>query len=172
MPKVGNTLPKWILPAVIGAAAGHVPPLCAEGWGPNLPQGSTLYGPSAAAAASPGLTGLGQGGLILDSQVVGQPREHSAGGRAALAGAGQVGALRVNAGYGFGAATGYVAIGSLRQQPGSDDSHTPVVGIGMRVSLNRALQLSGEILHHEGRSGHGASGSAGETLSLQAAFRF
>ncbi len=80
--------------------------------------------------------------------------------------------FRVNAGYSVGATTGYLIFGGSMPQSEASISVHPVVGLGMRVSLNRALQLSGEIIHHDLSGNDRSDGATGETLSVQAAFRF
>lgn len=165
MPQVATTFHNRILTAMIGAAAVLAAPLAAEEWRLGAP----LRAPEPAGAhpASPLPPAVGLRGLTVDSRVAGAPAELQSGGRGE-----QGGALRLNAGYAFGSATGYIALGSQRQHSAAGAGSAPVIGFGMRVSLNRALQLSGEILHHEGDGSQGAGGGRGETLSLQAAFRF
>ncbi|MFW8593173.1 hypothetical protein [Cribrihabitans neustonicus] len=80
--------------------------------------------------------------------------------------------LRARAGYDFGPALGYVTLGRVEADTRAGRSSGPVLGLGMRVSLNRALQLTGELLHHQAGPSSGSSASQGETLSLGAAFRF
>ncbi|MFW8636401.1 hypothetical protein [Cribrihabitans pelagius] len=80
--------------------------------------------------------------------------------------------LRARAGYDFGPALGYVTLGRVQAATGGGRSSGPVLGLGMRVSLNRALQLTGELLHHQAGPASGPAAPRGETLSLGAAFRF
>ncbi|WP_254604208.1 hypothetical protein [Leisingera sp. ANG59] len=80
--------------------------------------------------------------------------------------------LRLHAGYDFGPATGFVTVGGLRAENSGRSRHGTLFGFGMRVSLNRALQLTGELLHHEAGPRDGSGSPRGETLALGAAFRF
>lgn len=80
--------------------------------------------------------------------------------------------LRLNAGYTVGETTGYLTLGGLQAVAGNSHWFGPVVGLGMRVSLNHGVQLSGEILHHETAPNAGGSQGRSETLSVRAAFRF
>ncbi|MBY6138319.1 hypothetical protein KUV26_02615 [Leisingera daeponensis] len=80
--------------------------------------------------------------------------------------------LRLHAGYDFGPATGFVTVGGLQAEASSGRRHGSLFGFGMRVSLNRALQLTGEILHHEAGAKDGSVSLRGQTLAVSAAFRF
>ncbi|MEX0305101.1 MAG: hypothetical protein AB3N24_22010 [Leisingera sp.] len=80
--------------------------------------------------------------------------------------------LRLLAGYDFGPATGYVTLGRLQARSSGDRREGALLGLGMRVSLNRVLQVTGELLHHEAGPKTGGAGPRGETLSVSAAFRF
>lgn len=80
--------------------------------------------------------------------------------------------LRLHAGYDFGPATGVVTLGGLQAETATGKRNGALFGLGMRVSLNRALQLRGELLHHEAGPKDGSGRPRGETLSLTAAFRF
>ncbi|MEW2913613.1 hypothetical protein [Leisingera sp. JC11] len=80
--------------------------------------------------------------------------------------------LRLHAGYDFGPATGFVTLGGLQAEASGGRRRGPLFGFGMRVSLNRALQLTGEILHHEAGPKDGSASPRGETLAVSAAFRF
>ncbi|WP_264213590.1 hypothetical protein [Leisingera thetidis] len=80
--------------------------------------------------------------------------------------------LRLQAGYEFGQAAGFVTFGGVQAEAAGGARQGPVIGLGMRVSLNRALQLTGELLHHEAGPKDGSASPRGETLSLSAAFRF
>lgn len=80
--------------------------------------------------------------------------------------------LRLHAGYDFGPATGVVTLGGLQAETSNGKRQGALFGLGMRVSLNRALQLRGELLHHEAGPKDGSGRPRGETLSLTAAFRF
>lgn len=80
--------------------------------------------------------------------------------------------LRLQAGYEFGQTTGFVTVGGLQAEASSGRRLGPLFGLGMRVSLNRMLQVTGELLHHEAGPRDGGNGRTGETLSVSAAFRF
>ncbi len=80
--------------------------------------------------------------------------------------------LRLHAGYDFGPATGFVTVGGLQAEDSGRRRHGTLFGFGMRVSLNRALQLTGELLHHEAGPRDGSGSPRGETLAVSAAFRF
>lgn len=80
--------------------------------------------------------------------------------------------LRLHAGYDFGPATGVVTLGGLQAETSSGKREGTLFGLGMRASLNRALQLRGEVLHHEAGPRDGSGRPRGETLSISAAFRF
>lgn len=80
--------------------------------------------------------------------------------------------LRLSAVRTIGATTGYLTLGGLQAAADGEHWYSPVVGLGMRVSLNRGIQLSGEILHHETDVSTGGPNESGETLLVRAAFRF
>lgn len=80
--------------------------------------------------------------------------------------------LRLQAGYDFGPATGFVTLGGIQAEASSGRRHGSLFGFGMRVSLNRALQLTGELLHHEAGPKDGSASPRGDTLAVSAAFRF
>lgn len=80
--------------------------------------------------------------------------------------------LRLQAGYEFGQATGFVTVGGLQAEAAGGRRLGPLFGLGMRVSLNRMLQVTGELLHHEAGPRDGDVARSGETLSVSAAFRF
>ena len=80
--------------------------------------------------------------------------------------------LRLHAGYEMGPATGFVTVGGLQAESSGERRYGTLFGFGMRVSLNQALQLTGELLHHEAGAGHGNTLRSGETLAIGAAFRF
>ncbi|KIC37491.1 membrane protein [Leisingera sp. ANG-M7] len=80
--------------------------------------------------------------------------------------------LRLHAGYDFGPATGFVTVGGLQAEDSGRRRLGTLFGFGMRISLNRALQLTGELLHHEAGPRDGSGSPRGETLAVGAAFRF
>lgn len=80
--------------------------------------------------------------------------------------------LRLNASYSVGETTGYLTLGGLQAVAGGNHWYGPVVGLGMRVSLNHGVQLSGEILRHDTPPNAVGGGGHAETLSVRAAFRF
>ncbi|OIQ45453.1 MAG: hypothetical protein BM558_03855 [Roseobacter sp. MedPE-SW] len=80
--------------------------------------------------------------------------------------------MSLRAGYDFGDSLGYISLG--RQQGLGANSHdvAETLGIGFRVSLNRALQLTGEYLHHTPSGGGAGPDLSPNTISIGAAFRF
>lgn len=78
--------------------------------------------------------------------------------------------LQLRAGIDLGRTLGYVTFGERQQ--GSDQERNQVIGLGVRVSVNRILQMSGEILHHAPASSPNGAALGDETLSFRAAFRF
>ncbi|WP_424977536.1 hypothetical protein [Leisingera sp. S232] len=80
--------------------------------------------------------------------------------------------LRLHAGYDFGPATGFVTVGRMQAEASQGRRHGALFGFGMQVSLNRALQLTGELLHYEVGPKDGSASPRGETLAVSAAFRF
>ncbi len=77
----------------------------------------------------------------------------------------------LRAGYDFGNSLGYVSLGRQQSQGQFVENESEVLGIGMRVSLNRALQLTGEYLHHR-KPAEAATGLSASRLTIGAAFRF
>lgn len=80
--------------------------------------------------------------------------------------------LRLLAGYDFGRTVGYVTVGQDHQGAGPNLSRSQVYGVGLQVSLNRALQMAGEILHETSNSAVPGQDTGQEVLSIGAAFRF
>lgn len=80
--------------------------------------------------------------------------------------------ISLRAGYDFGDSLGYISLG--RQQGVGTNRHevAETLGIGFRVSLNRALQLTGEYLYHAPSGGGEGREQSPNTISLGAAFRF
>lgn len=78
--------------------------------------------------------------------------------------------LQLRAGIDLGRTLGYVTFGERQQ--GSDQERNQVIGLGVRVSVNRILQMSGEFLHHAPGSSPNGATLGDETLSFRAAFRF
>lgn len=162
----------WLVTAALSAAAG---PVCAGDWKSNS------YFTGRAADVGLSLTAItpvsgrvtisadrDYGRLVLGGS-------YSRGGDLQhLGGAGSTATeqLRLRAGYDFGQSLGYISVG--RQQPlgqgeqGQGDS----LGLGLRVSLNRALQLTGEYLHHRPSSGATGRLQSPGRISIGAAFRF
>lgn len=87
-----------------------------------------------------------------------------------LSGASNSEYLDLRAGLDFGNSLGYVTLG--RQETPGRDQGRDMVGLGLRVSLNRALQLTGEFLHYSPSSDAATDQASGTSLSIQAAFRF
>ncbi|KIC11393.1 hypothetical protein RA19_08645 [Leisingera sp. ANG-M1] len=170
MPTVRITTKTLAACAILAASTFAQLPALADGLGQPL---ISTSGPAVAAAETSNRTfqlAYGQeiGSLILGGSVA---REHS-GVLARAVQADEARHLRLLAGYDFGPATGFVSVGRLQARSSGRKTEGPLLGLGMRVSLNRALQLTGELLHHEaGTTGSGAR-EGGETLSVTAAFRF
>jgi hypothetical protein len=78
----------------------------------------------------------------------------------------------LRAGYDFGNSLGYVSLGRQQMPGGNGQAETEVLGVGVRVSLNRAIQLTGEYLHHTHAGSESASSFTVNQLSVGAAFRF
>lgn len=101
--------------------------------------------------------------------------EFSRGGtplRADLPGGSDSEQVNLRAGYDFGQSLGFVTFG--RQQDPGENGAGPrqILGLGMRVSLNRALQLTGEFLHYSPAHSGNDNGHSQNSLSIKAAFRF
>ncbi|UWS77961.1 hypothetical protein N1037_11735 [Phaeobacter sp. G2] len=80
--------------------------------------------------------------------------------------------VSLRAGYDFGHSLGYISLGHQREQAVSGQEETNTLGIGVRVSLNRALQLTGEYLHHAPLGSAAHQGQSPSRISIGAAFRF
>lgn len=80
--------------------------------------------------------------------------------------------LHLRAGYDFGDALGYVTLGEVQHGASSGLAPSQVFGLGLRVSVNRVLQMTGEFLHHDVDSANALAGQDGDILSVRAAFRF
>lgn len=115
-----------------------------------------------------GDSSLGSGGLLLGGAAI----PGRIGVQSLAAPAEQRRQLRLHAGYDFGPVTGFVTVGGVAEELSGGPRQAPVFGFGMRVSLNRALQLTGELLHHDAGPLAGGASPGGETLSVSAAFRF
>ncbi|QAX29622.1 hypothetical protein ETW24_09730 [Leisingera sp. NJS204] len=174
MPMVKKARHRCSLAAVFAAAALISQTSAAEEWRP-LPSGFT--GQPAAATGSR-LTsearsfqfayGRHLGGMILAGTVT----MEQSGLLTQAVQAEETRQLRLHAGYDFGPATGFVTLGRVQAETSSGSRQGPLFGLGMRVSLNRALQVTGELLHHEAGPRDGTASPRGETLSVSAAFRF
>ena len=80
--------------------------------------------------------------------------------------------LQLRAGYDFGRALGYLTVGERQHGTGAQEGRSQVYGIGLRVSVNRVLQMSGEILRHAPSAPVVGQGEDDDILSVRAAFRF
>ena len=80
--------------------------------------------------------------------------------------------LSLRAGYDFGQSLGYISVGRHLGLEGEGSDKTDTLGIGVRVSLNRALQLTGEYLHHAPSVSGATHGQSPSRISIGAAFQF
>ncbi len=80
--------------------------------------------------------------------------------------------LSLRAGYDFGQSLGYVSVGRLLGLGAEGADNADTLGIGVRVSLNRALQLTGEYLHYAPSGGRASHGQSPSRISIGAAFQF
>lgn len=140
---------------------------------------SVTVGRSAERPAATGITLFGRDGLQLEADrdygalVVGGSFSQGLPGR-------QVGIplyteterVDLRAGYDFGRTLGYVTLGSHEDPSWQGGGSGETFGIGLRVSINRALQLTGEFLHHSFRASETDDRQQVETLAVRAAFRF
>lgn len=78
--------------------------------------------------------------------------------------------LNLRAGIDFGQSLGYITLG--RQMSPRHATTAQTAGLGLRVSLNRAIQLTGEFLHSIPSSDQTDGEDIHQSLSLRAAFRF
>lgn len=157
----------WKTTAVLSVAvAGIALPVLADQWS------GVSSAPPAGLAVSPGSQafeiGSDTAGFSLNGGIV--TEQIGALNRAMDVDATQQ--LRLSAVRSVGATTGYLTLGGLQAAANGEHWYSPVVGFGMRVSLNRGIQLSGEILHHETDVSTGGPNESGETLLVRAAFRF
>ncbi|MCD9150000.1 hypothetical protein [Pseudophaeobacter flagellatus] len=179
--KFQNAVAPWLLSGAIATLA-HACPLAAADW-------SQTSFVSNAAAASRDPYGASQdsetrltfstdrdyGAVVLG----GTYRRGSSGAYPGhypgLATPSQSDSVHLRAGYDFGGSLGYVTLGHEQTQ-GHAQAENETLGIGVRVSLNRALQLTGELLHHGGnntaQSSAQTSRQAPTRISIGAAFRF
>lgn len=80
--------------------------------------------------------------------------------------------IKLRAGYDFGDTLGYVTFGGVRAEAAQDHSDGSVIGFGISYSLDNALQLSGEFLHHSLNRNASNPESSSNALSLRASFQF
>ncbi|MGR3759502.1 outer membrane protein [Roseobacteraceae bacterium NS-SX3] len=80
--------------------------------------------------------------------------------------------VQLRAGYDFGDALGYVTLGNIKAEQAAADTGGAVVGFGMAYSMNQALQVSGELLRNGAALRVPGGVPQGQSLALQAAFRF
>jgi outer membrane immunogenic protein len=89
-----------------------------------------------------------------------------------LGGAAGTERVSLRAGYDFGQSLGYVSLGRQQALALRGEDATDTLGIGIRVSLNRALQLTGEYLHRAPSEPGAYQGQSPSRISIGAAFRF
>ena len=80
--------------------------------------------------------------------------------------------LNLRAGYDFGRSLGYITLGQAQDQGPNQTGQADILGIGLRVSLNRALQLTGEFVHHSTSGTSRTAPQDSERLTVGAAFQF
>lgn len=173
MPMVKKARHRCSLAAVFAAAALIAQTSAAEEWRTMLPgpvgEASTESGGGGGAARSFQFAyGRQLGGMILSGSVT----MEQSGLLTQAVQAEETRQLRLHAGYDFGPATGFVTLGGVQAETSSGSRQGPLISLGMRVSLNHALQVTGEFLHHEAGPRDGSASPRGETLSVTAAFRF
>ena len=171
MPMVRTTKQKPAIAAAIAVFALSTQSCAADGWKhPVL--GGAVQSAVAAAGAEARSFQLAYGGEIGGVILGGAVGSERSSVLARAVQADEARHLRLLAGYDFGPATGYVTLGRLQARSSGSRREGALMGLGMQVSLNRALQLTGELLHHEAGPKTGGAGPRGETLSVSAAFRF
>lgn len=126
-----------------------------------------------------GITQLGQGGFQIDANrdygalvVGGSFSQRGAANRVGIPMMSEADRVDLRAGYDFGRSLGYVILGSHEGTSRQGETDGETVGIGLRVSINRALQLTGEFLHHSFSEREAQDRQRVETISVRAAFRF
>lgn len=80
--------------------------------------------------------------------------------------------LNLRAGYDFGRSLGYITLGQTQDHGPDQTGQADTLGIGLRVSLNRALQLTGEFVHHSTSGSNSTAPQDTERFTVGAAFRF
>jgi outer membrane immunogenic protein len=80
--------------------------------------------------------------------------------------------VNLRAGYDFGRSLGYITLGQAQDQGANQTGQAETLGIGLRVSLNRALQLTGEFVHHSPSGSNSSEPQDTERLTIGAAFQF
>ena len=171
MPKVRKTKNCLAIPAALAVAVLSAQSGSAEGWErPETGSGS----PAAVISTDIGSRSfqLAYGREIGEMVFSGEVVRANSGGLTRAMDADETRHLRLLAGYDFGPATGLVSLGRLQARSSSGKRDGLLLGLGMRVSVNRALQLTGDLLHHEAEPVHDGSRQRGETLSVSPAFRF
>lgn len=80
--------------------------------------------------------------------------------------------VQIRAGYDFGPSLGYVTFGTHRDRSLQSGDVIESLGVGLRLSLNRALSLTGEYLHYTSPDNGQGIRRETDSLALRAAFRF
>jgi hypothetical protein len=80
--------------------------------------------------------------------------------------------IDLRAGYDFGQSLGSLTVGEVGSGRGALEQSDQVYGFGLRISVNRILQMTGEVLHREGAQDGRDGVLRGDILSVEAAFRF
>jgi outer membrane immunogenic protein len=89
-----------------------------------------------------------------------------------LSGSADTEQVNLRAGYDFGRSLGYITLGQAQDQGVNQTGQAETLGIGLRVSLNRALQLTGEFVHHSSSGSNSSEPQDTERLTIGAAFQF
>lgn len=144
--------------------------------GPGGPRVSVSNAPTAGGLAQ---FGPGAGGLVATFDqdfgdiVLGGSFRQGRGVRSGGLGLGDdVQRIDLRAGYDFGQSLGYLTVGEVGSGRGALEQSDQVYGFGLRISVNRILQMTGEVLHREGAQDGRDGVLRGDILSVEAAFRF
>lgn len=89
-----------------------------------------------------------------------------------LSGSADTEQVNLRAGYDFGRSLGYITLGQAQDQGANQTGQAETLGFGLRVSLNRALQLTGEFVHHSPSGSNTSEPRDTERLTVGAAFQF
>ncbi len=169
--------------AMLGLFLGHsvAVPAVSGDWSPSLfSLGLIGYGAHASSAPSAvGLHGSGAAGLVANFEqdfgdiVLGGSFQQGRGvGLSGLGSGDAAQRIDLRAGYDFGHSLGYLTVGEVGQGRGTSEQRSQVYGFGVRISVNRILQMTGEVLHRDGDAAGRDTVLSGDILSVEAAFRF